>query len=75
MLYGDRDETINYIITECSKRAPKDFKTRYDSVGKVNHKELCNKFKSVHMNKWNMHNQEYDRENKTHKLLWDYEIS
>ena len=34
-LFGDRDETINHIISECSKLAPKDYKTRNECVGKV----------------------------------------
>ena len=36
-LYGDRDETINDIITECSKLVQKENKTRHDCVGKVIH--------------------------------------
>ena len=34
-LCGDRDETINHIISECSKLAQKECKTRHDWVGKV----------------------------------------
>ena len=33
-LCGERDETINHIISECSKFAPKEYKTRLDLVGK-----------------------------------------
>ena len=44
-LCGDRDETINYLISECSKLALKDYKTRPDWVGKVIHWEMCKKFK------------------------------
>ena len=36
-LCGDRDETINHIISECSKLAQKEYKTRHDWVGKVIH--------------------------------------
>ena len=38
-LCGDRDETINYIISECSKLVQKEYKTRHDWVGKVIHWE------------------------------------
>ena len=41
----DGDETINRIISECSKLAQKEYKTRHDLVGKVIHWELCKKFK------------------------------
>ena len=43
-LYGDRDETINHILSECSKLAQKEYKTRHDWVGKVIHWEMCKKF-------------------------------
>ena len=35
-LCGDRDETTNHIISECSKLAQKEYKTRHDWVGKLN---------------------------------------
>ena len=36
-LCGDRDETINHIISECSKLALKEYNARHDWVGKVIH--------------------------------------
>ena len=50
-LCGDWDETINHIINECSKLAQKEYKTRPDWVGKVNHWELCKKFQFEPTNK------------------------
>ncbi len=47
MLDGDRDETINHIISECSKLAQKEYKTRHDWVGKVNPSELCKKYEQM----------------------------
>ena len=55
-LCGDRDETINHIISECSKLAQKENKARHDWVGKVIHWDMCMKFKFDHTNKWYMHN-------------------
>ena len=69
-LCGDRDETINHIISECSKLAQKEYKTRRDWVSK----EMCEKFKFDHTNKWCMHNPAPVLENNTHKLLWDFDI-
>ena len=43
-LCGDRDETINHIISECSKLVQKEYKTRHDWVGKVIRREMCKKF-------------------------------
>ena len=73
-LCGDRDETINHIISECSKLALKEYKTRPDWVGKVVHWEMCRKFQFDHTNKWYMHNPAPVLENDTHKLLWDFNI-
>ena len=68
-LCSDRDETINHIISKCSKLAQKEYKVRHDLVGKVIHWEMCKKFKFDHTNKWNMHNPAPVQENDTHKLL------
>ena len=73
-LCGDRDETINHLISECSKLAQNEYKTRHDWVGKVIHWEMCKKFKLDYTSKWYMHNQAAVLENDTHKLLWDFDI-
>ena len=73
-LCGDRDETINHIISECSILTGEEYNTRYDRVGKVIHWELCKKMKSDHTNKWYMHNPASVLENETYTLLWDFEI-
>ena len=73
-LCGDRDETINHIISECCKLVQKEFKTRHGWVGKVIQWEICKKFKFDHINKWYMHNLAPILENDTHKLLWDFDI-
>ena len=71
---GDRDETINHIISECSKLAQKEYKARHDWVGKVVHWEMCRKFQFDHTNKWYMHNPAPVLTNDSHKLLWDFNI-
>ena len=73
-LCGDRNETINHVIIQCSKLAQKENKRRHDSAGKEIHWKLCRRFKVDHMNKGYMHNKESVQENETHKLLWDFEI-
>ena len=64
----------NHIISECSKLAQREYKTRHDWVGKGIHWELCKKFKFDHVNKCYMHNPEPFLENKTEKILWDFEM-
>ena len=38
------------------------------------HRELCDKFKFDHTNKWYNYKPKYILENEIHKLLWDFEI-
>ena len=71
---GDRDEMITHMISEWSKLALRKYKTKHDWVEKVIHWELCKKFKFDQTNKWYKHDTESFQENKTHKILWDYEI-
>ena len=49
---------INHVISECSKLAQKEYKTRHDWMGKVIHWELYKKLNFDHANKWYMHNTE-----------------
>ena len=72
---GVRYETINHMISECSKLAQKEHKTRHDWVGKVIPPEMSKKFKFDYTNKWHMHNPACVLENDTYKLLWDFEIT
>ena len=53
-LWGDRNEIINHKISECSKLAQREFKTRHDWVGKVIHWELCKKLKFKLTTKWDL---------------------
>ena len=62
------------IISECSKLAQKEYKTRNDCVGKGIHLEMSKTFKFDHANKWYMHNPAPALENNTHKLQWDCDI-
>ena len=73
-LCNDRDETINHIISKCSKLAQKEYKARHNWMGKVVPWEMCKKFKFDYANKWYMHNPAPVLENDTHKLLWDFDI-
>ena len=61
-------------MCEFSKFAQKKYKTRHECVGKEIYWELFKKMKFDHTKKWYMYNSESVLENKTHKLLWDFEI-
>ena len=61
-------------MSECSKLAQKEYKTRHDWVVQVIHWKMCEKFKYDHTNKWYVHNPATVLENNTHKLLWNFGI-
>ena len=61
-------------MSESSKLAQKEYKSRHDGAGKMIHWELCKKFEFDHTDKWYIQNPESVIENKTHKILWDFEI-
>ena len=67
------DETVNLIISECSKLAEMEYKTPRLGGSGDRQWELSGKFKFYHTNKY-MHNLEPVLENETHKVFWDFEI-
>ena len=71
-VYGDRDETVNHIVSEYSKLAQKKYKTRLGRQGDP--LEMCKKFTFDHTNKCYMHNSVPVQENDSHKLQWDFDI-
>ena len=73
-LCGDRDETINHVISECSKLAQKEYKNRHDWAGKMIYRELCKKLKLDQSTERYTHKPKTIRENEAHKILWNFEI-
>ena len=71
---GDREETINHVISECRKLAQEKYKTRHDWVGKRIPWELCQKLKFDHTNIWFTLNTESVLGKEIHKLVWNFEI-
>ena len=73
-LCKEKDETLNYIISECFQLAQKEYNTRQNWAGKVVYWELCKRLKFDHTTKWYMHKPESIQENEKHKIFWDFEI-
>ena len=73
-LHGNRDETVNHIISEWGKLAQKEYKIRNDWVRKVIHWELCKIFKFYHITKCCTRNPKFFKQNETHKILSDFEM-
>ena len=49
---SDRDETVNHMISECSKLAQKEYRNRHVWGRKVIHREMRKKLKFGHTDKW-----------------------
>ena len=69
-----RDETIIHIVSECSKLAQKEYKTRHKWAGKDIHWQLCKRLKFDHTTWWYKKKPESVLENETHKIIWDFKI-
>ena len=72
-LCGDRDETIDHMMSKCSKLVRKGYQTRHVWVGKVINWEVCKKLKLGHTTKWYMQKPVCIQETETLKILWDFD--
>ena len=68
------DESIYYVVSGCSKFALKDYKKRYDNLGKIVHWKLTRKCNFETGDKWYEHEPESVLENEDYKILWDFSI-
>ena len=68
------DESIDYIVSGCSKLAQKEYKRRHDNLGKIIHWKLARKFNFEAGDKWYEHEPESFLENEDYKILWDFSI-
>ena len=57
------DESIVYVMAECKKLAQKEYKQRHDSIARIVHLELCQKFELLGKVKWYNHRPESVTEN------------
>ena len=60
------------LITQANV-AKKEYQTRNNLVGGVIHRELCQRLKFDHTNKWYMHKPESVQEDETHEIICDSE--
>ncbi len=72
----DKDETVNHLLSECSKLAQREYKRRHDNVANVIHWSLCKKHDLPHKENWYQHNASKTQilENDECKILWDFNI-
>ena len=68
------DESIDHIVSGCSKLAPNEYKRRHDNLGKIVHWKLARKCNFEAGDKWYEHESERVLENEDYKILWDFII-
>ena len=68
------DESIDHIVSGCSKLAQKEYKRRHDNLAKIVHWKLAKKCNFEAEDKWYEHEPKSLLENEDHKILWDFSI-
>ena len=68
------DESIDHIVSGCSKVAQKEYKRRHDNLGKIVHWKLAKKCNFEAEDKWYEHEPENLLENEDYQILWDFSI-
>ena len=68
------DESIDCIVSGCSKLAQKEYKRKHDNLGKIAHWKLARKCNFEVGDKWYEHEPEHVLENEDYKILWDFSI-
>ena len=67
-------ESIDHIVSGCSKLAQKEYKRRHDNLGKLVHWKLARKSNLEAGDKWYEHEPESILENEDYKILWDFSV-
>ena len=65
---------LSHIVSACAKLAQKEYKQRYDSVGKYVHWQFCEKLGFNRARLWYEHEPESVAENENFKIFWDFTI-
>ena len=73
-LCKEKDETIDHLISSCSKIALTDYKEHHNKVALMLHWNLCEKYHLPASEKWWEHNVEKVLQNEEVKILWDFKI-
>ena len=68
------DESINHIVSGCSKLAQKEYERRHDNLGKIVHLKLARKCNFEAGDKWYEHGPESVLVNEDYKNLRDFSI-
>ena len=68
------DEGIDHFVSGCSKLAHKEYKRKYDNLGKTVHWKLARNCNIEAADKWYEYEPESALENEDYKILWGFSI-
>ena len=71
---GERDETVNHLVSECSKLAQREYKRRHDWVSRRVHWEVCRMYGIELRENWYEHDAAPVAENDRCKIIWDFDM-
>ena len=69
---GKAEESVNHVLSECSKLAQKEYKRRHYWFGTKIHWKICRKYGIEVKQKWCEHKPEAVMGNDKCKILWDF---
>ena len=72
--YKKADESIDHVVSGCSKLAQKEYKRRHDNLGKIVHWKLARKCNFEAGDKWYEYERKSALENEDYKILRDFSI-
>lgn len=73
-LCRDKDETIDHLVSGCSKIAQTEYKKRHDNVASMIHWNICKNIGAPVKKNWYNHYPGKVVENDRGKILWDFRI-
>ena len=73
-LCKNADESIDHVVSGCSKLAQKEYKRSHNNLGKILQWKLARKCNFEDGDKWYEQEPESILENEDYKILWDFSI-
>ena len=70
----EKEETVDHLVSACSKIAQTDYKERHNKVASMLHWNLCKKYHLLAADKWWEHKIEKVLQNNEAKIIWDFKI-
>ena len=69
-----KEETIDHLVSSCSKIVQTHYKKRHDKVASMLHWNLCRKYNLPTADKWWEHKVDNVLQKEDVKILWDFKI-